>query len=226
MKRISIPFLSLLLVAFAFSSCRQETASPIKNVRFQPTDGDRIMDGSACVSYSYFKGADQKSLGSVYTKQILVSFADGVTYEQQQELIDAYSFLEGIKGQQSTSSAMLYELNLVDGMNCKQVEKALKDLAKDSKITYAAPYFLSDVNGSLQLLGVSNEATVTIKPGEYDNLKKLAVTYKLNVLKPIGADTYLVKVDKSSIGNALDIANTLKNEAGIIKAEPDFVVSL
>lgn len=227
MKKIAIPFFPLLFAVFALGSCRQETASPIKNVRFQPTDGNRLMDGSACTSYSYFKGAaNQKNLGSVYTKQVLVSFADEVTYEQQQEFIESYGFLEGIKGQQSSGSALFYELNLVDGMNCKQVENALKDLAKDSRLTYVAPYFFSDVDGSVQLLGVTDEATVTIEPNGLGKLKELAGAYNFEVIKSLGADTYVLKVGKSSKGNALEVANALKGEAGIIQAEPGFVVSM
>ncbi|WP_276497388.1 hypothetical protein [Pontibacter litorisediminis] len=157
----------------------------------------------------------------MFTKQVLVAFASGLSAEEEAEVVAAYGFVQGKKGQISSNSALLHNIELVDGLNCKQVEVAMELLAKDPAVTYVAPYFM---NGD-GLLGISNEAIVTINEGMEEALAALAADYNAEVLMPLSGHTYLVRVDKNSKGNALELANHLKGKAGIAQAEPDFIVT-
>ncbi|GAB3204146.1 hypothetical protein ABID22_002952 [Pontibacter aydingkolensis] len=222
MKIKIIPLLIYTLSILALASCRQEDGSPIRNVRFDPNLLNQSMDGSPCASYSYFYGNEQTSLGSVYTKQILVSFAKGSTYDEQKAAVEKYGFINSLGSPTSTNSATLYTLELVDGLNCKQAEQAIHVLANDQLVSYTAPYFVKDDN----LLGVSNEAIVTVRSGSQAALIQLLQGYNAAVVAKLSDAVYIVKVDKNSDGNALELANYLQAQESITHAEPDFVVSL
>ena len=119
------------------------------------------------------------------------------------------------------SSGLLHRVALADGLNSSQVEQALQELAQDPNINYAAPYFLDGE----RLVGVSNQVIVKMEKGQTAELQKLAKQYNAEVHISIGENGYLVKVDKSSKGNALAFANYLQGKKGIAEAELDFVIS-
>lgn len=221
MKIKYIPLLLYSLSLLALFSCRQDEGTNIRNVRFDPSLLNQARNGS-CETYSYTYQDEKASLGNVYTKQVIVTFADGSTHAQQQELTQKYGFVSGIKSQTPSNSAMLYTLELTDGLNCKQTEQALKVLANDPLVTYAAPYFVKSDN----LLGISNEAIVTVAADGKADLDALLSSYNATIVSPLGDAVYVVKVDKSANGNALDLANYLSGQDGIAHAEPDFIVSL
>lgn len=221
MNRI-LPLLSGVLLLIAFSSCRENSASPVRNVRFDPNLLNKMqVAGNTCTNYSYFHGGQSKNLGAVYTKQVLVAFENNVSATDQQLLIEKYGFVKSLGALTGSKSAVLQSLVLQDGLSCKQVEQALVTLAADAQITYAVPYFLA----GKRLLGISNEAIVTLEQNGLDELKKLAKDYKAEVLPTLGNNIYLVKVNKQSKGNALELANFLQDQPGIVQAEPDFIVS-
>ncbi|GAB3831425.1 hypothetical protein GCM10028895_48760 [Pontibacter rugosus] len=222
MKRIYIPFLSCLFLIFAFSSCRQDEASPIRNVKAGPTLLRATVGGGSCTSYTYYLENEQKSLGNVYTKQVLVNFAEGLSAEAEADVLAKYDFIKGATGQLHSNSAVLHNIELVDGLGCAEVEEAIYTLSEEPGIAYVAPYFLN-ADG---LLGISNEAIITVDEGADTALEELAAAYKAEVLMSLSGQTYLVRVDKNSQGNALELANFLKDKEGIAHAEPDFVVSL
>ena len=218
-KFIPLSILSLLLLAFA--SCRQEDGSPIRNVRFDPNLLNQAMDGSACATYSYAYQNERANLGSVYTKQVVVAFAEGSTLAEQKRTAEKYGFINSLGHQTRTNSATLYTVELVDGLNCKQTEQALRVLRNDRMISYAAPFFAKDNN----LLGVSNEAIVTVRDGGRAALDQLLQGYNASIVASLRDGVYVVKVDKNSDGNALELANYLKSKEEIAHAEPDFLVS-
>ncbi|PTX21238.1 hypothetical protein C8N40_102212 [Pontibacter mucosus] len=221
MRRKSLPILAFLTVIMVLASCRHDGASPIRNIKAGPTLLRAQAGNGSCDNYTYFYNNEERNLGNVFTKQVLVAFASGMSAEQEAEVVAAYGFVKGQRGQIGSNSALLHNLELVDGLNCRQVEKAMEFLAQDPAVAYVAPYFM---NGD-GLLGISNEAIVTIEAGAEDALTALAAEYGAEVLMPLSGHTYLVRVDKHASGNALELANFLKGKAGITHAEPDFIVS-
>ncbi|MBC5992509.1 S8 family serine peptidase [Pontibacter cellulosilyticus] len=222
MKINFIPLLLYTLSILALASCRQEDGSPIRNVRFDPNLLNQAMDGSPCTSFSYMFQNEQTSLGSVYTGKVVVVFTEGSTYEQQKKTAEKYGFVAQLGSPIGTNSATLYTLELVSGLNCKQAEQAVQVLSNDPGIAYAAPYFLRENN----LLGISNETIVTVRDGGKAALDQLLQNYNASIVASLSDDVYVVKVDKNSDGNALELANYLAAQESIAHAEPDFVVSL
>ncbi|MFD3003418.1 hypothetical protein ACFS7Z_23860 [Pontibacter toksunensis] len=221
MKRTIIPIFTYLTLLLVFTSCRQDGPAPIRNIKAGP-NLLKAQAGQAFTNYTYFTNQQQKTLGNVYTKVVLVSFVSGLSAEQEQQTLAQYGFVKNKSGQLATGVTLLHSIELVDGLNCNQVEQALQHLAQDPNISYAAPYF-RDGNS---LVGVSNQVIVTMEKGESAALQQLAEQYNAQVLKSLGNDVYLLKVDDSSKGNALAFANYLHGQKGIAQAEPDFIVSL
>lgn len=220
MKRTIIPIFTYLTLLLVFTSCRQDGPAPIRNIKAGP-NLLKAQAGSPFTSYAYFADQQQKTLGNVYTKEVLVSFVSGLSAEQEQQTLAQYGFVENKTEQVATDAALLHSIELVDGLNCHQVEQALQELARDPNISYASPYFRDGDN----LVGVSNQVIVTLEKGETAAFQQLVEQYNAEVMKSLGEDVYLVKVDDKSKGNALAFANYLHGQKGIEQAEPDFVVS-
>ena len=118
---------------------------------------------------------------------------------------------------------MLYTLKLTEGLNCQQAAQAIKEVSKNKAVRYAAPYFLNMVDGKEQLTGVSNELVVKIRPHDEAAFKELSKTFNVAAITPLDEETFLIAVDKSSKGNALEAANHLRAQQGIEMATPTLV---
>lgn len=221
MKRTIIPVLATLTLLLGFTSCRQDGPAPIRNIKAGP-NLLKAQAGQPFTNYTYFTGQKLKTLGNVHTEEVLISFVSGLTAEQEQQTLTQYGFVKNTTEQVATEAALMHSVALVDGLNSNQVEQALQELAQDPNINYAAPYFIDGNN----LLGVSNQVIVTLEKGETAALQQLVKEYNAEVLKSLGDNMYLVKVDDTSKGNALAFANYLHGQKGIAQAEPDFIVSL
>jgi hypothetical protein len=225
-----LPLLCILLLIVIFSSCRNDNATPIRNVRFDPglLNPAQAGGGVPCVFHNYYYNEQPKTLGNVYSRMILVAFNEGYTYEQALAVAGKYGFIEGLGQEVRTNSARLYPVKLEDGLNCKQVEQAIEVLEQDAGVTYAAPYFLTEDGGKTQLLGISNEFIVTLNDRQQAGvvLERLADATRTSIVATLSKDTYVLRADKNSRGNALEMANFFHEQAPIQHAEPDFVVSL
>mgnify|MGYP005751449523 CR=1 FL=1 len=228
--KIYIPWLSTLLIIVIFSSCRNDNATPIRNVRFDPglLNPAQAGGGTPCVFHNYYYNGQPKSLGNVYGGMILVAFDESYTYEQALAAAGKHGFIESLGQEVRTNSARLYPVQLAEGLSCKQVEQAIKVLEQDVSVSYAAPYFLTDTGAGMQLLGISNEFIVTVSANKQAGfvLEKLANATRTSMVTSLGADTYVLRADKNSKGNALEMANFFQEQPLIKHAEPDFVVSL
>ncbi|MFD2247265.1 hypothetical protein [Pontibacter ruber] len=224
MKNI-LPFISTILVILVLSSCRQESVSPIRNVKFDPNLLNPVKAGNttSCVSHTYYYGGTAKDLGVVYSKMVLVAFDEGLTQANVSDVVMNYGFVAGLGTPISSNSASLYPVELVAGLSCAQVEQAISELQSDASIAYAAPCFLS---GGTQLLGISNEFIVTLtdsKDAEMQ-LNRLTKTTGTAVVTSLGNQVYVLGADKNSDGNALEMANYFQGQRGVANAEPDFLL--
>lgn len=228
--KIYIPWLSTLLLIVIFSSCRNDNATPIRNVRFDPglLNPAQAGGGAPCVSHNYYYNGQPKALGNVYSRMILVALDESYTYEQALSVASKHGFIESLGQEVRTNSARLYPVQLVEGLNCKQVEQAIRVLEQDANVSYAAPYFLTDNGAGMQLLGISNEFIVTVNDKKQAGLvlERLANATRTSIVTSLSDDTYVLRADKNSRGNALEMANFFQEQPLIKHAEPDFVVSL
>ncbi|MCP2043930.1 hypothetical protein [Pontibacter sp. HSC-36F09] len=226
--KIYIPWLSSLLLIIIFSSCRNDNVSPIRNVRFDPGLLNPLQAAGSipCTAHTYYYNGAEKSLGTVYSGMILLSFSDELSHEQATAAAARHGFIEQLGQPIQTNSARLYPAKMAPGLNCRQVEVALSEISKDPALDYAAPYFES---AGGQLLGVSNEFIVVVEEGKLPTaqvLKRLSGATGTEVVSALSEDTFVLRANKNSQGNALEMANFFNKHPLIKHAEPDFVVSL
>lgn len=219
---LRLSFLSLFVVGF-ISSCRQDVASPIRNVRFDPQLINRLQtaENNSCTNYAYLQGKESKALGIVSTEEITVAFEGNVTFEDQKNLINSYGFFKGLGQPKSANGLVSYALHVADGLNCKQVELLVTELNKERGVLFAAPSFLTGDEGKAKIRSLTNEVLVTLDKGaSLAELQQTAVAANAVVLKKAAADTYILRVGKNSEQNALELANALQHVSGIASAEP------
>ncbi|PKV62989.1 hypothetical protein [Pontibacter ramchanderi] len=226
--KINILWINALLLIIIFSSCRNDNVSPIRNVRFDPglLNPLQAADGAPCISHSYYYNDAEKSLGTVYGGMVLLSFSQELTYEEVTAAVGRYGYIEALGQPVQSNSARLYPARLAAGLSCRQVQTLLADIAKDPAVRYAAPYFES---AGGELLGISNEFIVRVETGRMPAaqvLQRLANATRTEVVSSLSEDTFVLRADKNSRGNALEMANFFQKQPHIKHAEPDFVVSL
>ncbi|WP_162427068.1 hypothetical protein [Pontibacter pudoricolor] len=222
MKTI-LPLLILIFTVFGLAGCKQDNVSPIRNVRFDPKLLNPMKIADPCINYSYSAGAELRSLGTINTSQVIVAFNNELTQTQRDQVIGKYGFITGVLSQRAGQSGMMFTLNLTDGLNCAQTEQAIRELKKDNAIKYAGPSFIVDGN---QAVGLSNEVMVKADASGIAALKDLAANYNAELIGPLGADSYMLRVTKGSKGNALELTELLKGRKGISHATPDFILAL
>ncbi len=117
--------------------------------------------GAGCQTYTYTKDQKLKPLGNVFTREVLISFKDGLSHEQELEALKTYDFVKQLRNLEDPDAADIQRLELVEGLNCSQVEQALQLLESDVNIVSAAPMF---IQGD-KLLSVTGEVMVTREAG-------------------------------------------------------------
>ncbi len=223
-----IPWISTLLLIIIFSSCRNDNVSPIRNVRFDPGLLNPLQAGGGmpCIAHTYYYNDAEKSLGTVYNGMILLSFSQELSHEEATTAAGQYAFIQELGQPIHTNSARLYPAKLAAGLSCQQVEGAISEVSKDPAVAYAAPYFES---AGGQLLGVSNEFIVSVESGRQPAeqvIRRLTAATRTELVTELNADTFVLRADKNSRGNALEMANFFHKQPLIKHAEPDFVVSV
>ncbi|MEJ8755866.1 hypothetical protein WG947_02560 [Pontibacter sp. H259] len=220
--RTILPCIITILTVFAFSGCRQDDVSPIRNVRFDPKLLNPLKAAGGCTNYNYYAGSKLRNLGTIHTGSVVVAFDDNLTEAQRDQALTKYGFITGILSQRASQTGLIYTLGLANGLSCAQASQAILELKKDNAIRYAGPVF--NVDGS-QSIGLSNELLVKTEVGGEAALKAFATQQNAKVIGPLGADTYLMTLDKNSKGNAIELSNALKSIKGIAQATPDFILT-
>ena len=220
--RTILPCIITILTVFAFSGCRQDDVSPIRNVRFDPKLLNPLKAAGGCTNYSYHTGGKLRNLGTIHTSSVVVAFNDNQTDAQLQQTLAKYGFVTGVLSQRVSHTGKVYTLGLINGLSCAQAGQAILELKKDKAIRYAGPVFNLDGN---QAVGLSNELMVKTETGGEVALKTFAAAHNAKVVGPLGADTYLLSIDKSADGNAIELSNALKSVRGIAQANPDFILA-
>ena len=85
--RTILPCIITILTVFAFSGCRQDDVSPIRNVRFDPKLLNPLKVAGGCTNYSYHTGGKLRNLGTIHTGSVVVAFNDNQTDAQLQQTL-------------------------------------------------------------------------------------------------------------------------------------------
>lgn len=175
----------------------------------------------------YFYYQDQRvQLGPILTDMLNLGFVPGTTREEKEKIMAEYDFLGKILSEGNSGSADVTVVATQGDLSPGTLELKFSLLEQNPKIQYAAPFF-GPVNGSPGRVGITNQFIITLedKVGEalLDKLMKRTLTQKVDALGP---QTFVLSADKSSAGNALDMANYFHESPGIKIGEPDFLQNL
>ncbi|WP_026462641.1 hypothetical protein [Adhaeribacter aquaticus] len=218
MKYINLPLILFSLIFVSFG-CQKEYIEPKSLTEQTVIDLPSRAENTPCKSYFYYYNQDKVQLGNVSTKRVIIGFQDGFTTEQKNQFISNHSFLQNIESENHTGSADATVILLKEGITCSQVQAGL-DLLKQSKaVRYATPFFSND--GSDR--GITNQFIVNLKStSTLADLENMAKRTNTKIVDQLSNLTYILSADKTSQGNALEMANFFHENNKIDSSEPDF----
>jgi subtilisin family serine protease len=175
--------------------------------------------------YSY--SPDGKIEYSISKKKILVKFNEGLSFAEQSTIVNEFPLLKTLNRDMLLPSPKVAVLEFIDdAISEEKISKILVQLNQNSSVLYANP-FLVFKDGTLQ--GITDQFAVKLKnesdlPLLLDEAKKSSV----KISKQYSYDNllYFITVDKSSAGNALDLANKFAESNKFAFSEPDFLLFL
>jgi subtilisin family serine protease len=160
-------------------------------------------------------------------KKILVKFSEELTFDEQSNIIKQFPLLKELNREMLLPSPKVSVLDLVDeNISEEKILSLLNQLKQNPKVVYANP-FLVYKDGTLQ--GVTDQFAVKLKnESDLPLLLNEANINNVKISKQYSYDNllYFIAVDKSSNGNALEIANRFAETNKFAYAEPDFLLFL
>ncbi|QCR21414.1 hypothetical protein [Pontibacter sp. SGAir0037] len=137
------------MILVSLSSCRQDNATPIRNVRINPKVVNQMQIADPAASSNGF--------GNIYNGAILVAFDAKLSGTEQRDLVASYGQFKALGQPTLSNGSVVYALELKEGYNAGQVEAIIAELKKDVAISHASPLILASENGRTELRSVYNE---------------------------------------------------------------------
>lgn len=173
--------------------------------------------------YNY--GPEGKNYYKLSTEKILVKFNKDLSFDQKQELLSSFEELDPIS-EDNLLPAPDVTLVQVQGLSGEELEDLLVKIEQVPDVIYANPFLIYE-DGTYQ--GIQDRVIVQLKSeNDFDKLNELAKEFNVNVLERdiYDSKTYILKTNKNSKGNALEVANSLHESGEFQYAEPDFLLFL
>lgn len=148
---LCLSLLSFIMIAL-FSSCRQDDAAPIRNVRFDPQLINRLQtaDNSSCSIHKHSSENKTINFNALFANEITVAFDTGMPYAEQQRLIKSYGVFQTLRQPKSHAITPTYALALKNDFNCRQIEYIISELNKEPGVKYAAAAFPENEKAEVQ----------------------------------------------------------------------------
>jgi len=175
--------------------------------------------------YSY--SPDGKLEYSISKKKILVKFSEGLSFLEQSNIVKDFPLLKTLSKEMLLPSPKVAVLEFNDDVISEEkIAKILSQLNQNSNVDYANP-FLVYKDGTLQ--GITDQFAVKLKnESDLPLLLEEAKKSSVKISKQYSYDDllYFITVDKSSAGNALQLANKFAETNKFAFSEPDFLLFL
>ncbi|RNI22500.1 hypothetical protein EFB08_20595 [Rufibacter latericius] len=177
-----------------------------------------------CSNYSYLnKVSGVVDFGKPNGEMVLVGFADGMTLQAKQRLLNRYPQYQSIAGEIAMDSGVLTQVRLIKGSNGYDAERLISKLLKESSVHFAHPMFTQDQNDpASQRIGLTNEFMVSIEgSGTLSQLQKFAAQTKTSFVFSFSDEVHVMKADKNSSGSLLEILTLFNQQDFVTVAEPN-----
>jgi len=175
--------------------------------------------------YSY--SPDGKIEYNVSKKKILVKFTEDLSFAEQSSVVNEFPLLKALNKEMLLPSPKVAVLEFIDEtISEEKISKILFELNQKTNVVFANP-FLVFKDGTLQ--GVTDQFAVKLKnESDLPLLSEEVKKSNAKISKQYSYDNlvYFITVDKSSAGNALDLANKFAESNKFAFSEPDFLLLL
>jgi len=172
-------------------------------------------------SYYYFK--EKKEL-SYSTEKLVVYFNKNITLDTIAEILNKYS-LSGTSNENEPEDITAPQIFITtDNISIEDLLLKIKSLNKESCIVGAYPFFKNKNN---ILHGLTNEFLVKLKSwSDLPLIEKICTSTKTVIVEhePFDKLVYKIRVNKESMGDAMEMANLFFETGNFEFTDPVFII--
>ena len=172
-----------------------------------------------CKSRYYYYDSEKIILTEI-PNQGCISFYDTLSIETINQILEQYQGIQVLSIPSNSNHAIIS----VGSENCNETDKLFATIKNDSKISNCSKFFSSEEGYTL---GITDVFVCKLKSSNY--LSQMTELINDNHLEIIESDTsndhYIIRADKNSNVDALDMANKFFESGFFEYAEPEFFPS-
>ncbi len=201
-----------MLLSFCLFSCKKESVTP----------------ANTCETSFYYYFKDKIYLEKSATK-LTVGFNESVSYEEAEKLIEEFNYFEKLEPKNFVSADKKYsKVNIKGYRTCDEIKEILRFVKKDDRITFANQDFIPVKSKTKELVGLTDDFIVGLKDSnDISILQEFALKNKVKIVPGAAYSSFFIlRVDKTSDKNALEMANYFQESGLFYFAQPDFLISV
>ncbi len=172
-----------------------------------------------CKSRYYYYNSEKIILTEI-AYQGSISFYDTLSVETINQIIEQYKEIQVLSIPSNSNHAIIS----IDSKNCNETDKLFATLKNDSRISNCNKFFVSEKGFTL---GISDVFVCKLKSSTSPSqMTELINDNQTEIIKSNTSNYhYIIRADKDSNGDALDMANIFFESGFFEYAEPEFIAN-
>ena len=172
-----------------------------------------------CKSRYYYYNSEKIILTEI-PYQGSISFYDTLSVETINQIIEQYKGIQVLSIPSNSNHAIIS----IDSKNCNETDKLFATLKNDSRISNCNKFFVSEKGFTL---GISDVFVCKLKSSTSPSqMTELINDNQTEIIKSNTSNYhYIIRADKNSNGDALDMANIFFESGFFEYAEPEFIAN-
>ncbi len=174
---------------------------------------------SDCKSRYYYYDSEKINLTEI-PNQGCISFYDTLSAETINQILEQYQGIHILSIPSNSKHAIIS----IDSENCDETDKLFDTIKNDSRISNCSKYLISEEGFTL---GITDVFVCVLKSGTSTNqIIELVNSNHTEILESNNSNNrFIIRADKNSNGDALDMANKFFESGFFEYAEPEFFAS-
>ncbi len=171
---------------------------------------------SDCKSRYYYYNSEKIKLTEI-PNQGCISFYDTLSTETINQILGQYPEIHVLSIPSNNNHAIIS----IDSKNCDETDKFFDTIKDDSRISNCSKYLISEEGFTL---GITDVFVCKLKRGtSLNQITELVNSNHTEILESNASNNYfIIRADKNSNGDALDMANKFFESGFFEYAEPEF----
>lgn len=151
-----------------------------------------------------------------------VGFNARINRNDAEQLLSAYSFVTSLDGFFMEEESSVAIISLEKDLSCAYLDQDLGKLALNERVSFTHCMFFREYRDIF--IGIGDQFIVGLKSvRDTVVLRELTQQTRTRIVKPLDSQTYILRVNAGSTGNALYMANYFHDSGRFKYAEPDFI---